>query len=72
MTHVMISVAIVMPEIGFDDDPIKPVMVTVFQMPTTVSTQFLATLSAVLLGVGLGVGAIGSWISVRSNLSTAT
>ena len=53
-------------------DPIKPVMVTVFQMPTTVSTQFLATLSAVLLGVGLGVGAIGSWISVRSNLSTAT
>jgi hypothetical protein len=26
MTHVMISVAIVMPEIGFDDDPIKPVM----------------------------------------------
>ena len=53
-------------------DPIKPVMVTVFQMPTAVSTQFLATLSAVLLGVGLGVGAIGSWISVRSNLSTTT
>jgi cell division transport system permease protein len=53
-------------------DPIKPVMVAVFQMPTAVSTQFLATLSAVLLGVGLGVGAIGSWISVRSNLSTAT
>ena len=53
-------------------DPIKPVMVSVFQMPTAVSTQFLATLSAVLLGVGLGVGAIGSWISVRSNLSTAT
>ena len=46
-------------------------MVSVFQMPTAVSTQFLATLSAVLLGVGLGVGAIGSWISVRSNLSTA-
>ena len=53
-------------------DPIKPVMVTVFQMPTAVSTQFLATLSAILLCVGLGVGAIGSWISVRSNLSTAT
>ena len=30
------------------------------------------TLSAVILGVGLGVGAIGSWISVRSNLSSAT
>ena len=52
-------------------DPIQPVMVTVFQMPTAVSAQFLATLSAVVLGVGLGVGALGSWISVRSNLSAA-
>src|SRR5215213_230938 len=26
MRHVRISVAIVMPEIGFDDDPIRPVM----------------------------------------------
>jgi cell division transport system permease protein len=53
-------------------DPIQPVMVTVFQMPTAVSAQFLASLSAIVLGVGLGVGAIGSWISVRSNLSSAT
>jgi cell division transport system permease protein len=53
-------------------EPIQPVMVTVFQMPTAVSAQFLASLSAVLLGVGLGVGALGSWISVRSNLSAAT
>ena len=52
-------------------DPIQPVMVRVFQMPTSVSAQFLATLSAVVLVVGLGVGAIGSWISVRSNLSAA-
>ncbi|HSM38315.1 MAG TPA: permease-like cell division protein FtsX [Candidatus Limnocylindrales bacterium] len=52
-------------------DPIQPVMVTVFQMPTAVSAQFLATLSAIVLGVGLGVGALGSWISVRSNLSAA-
>jgi len=44
-------------------EPIQPIMVRVFQMPTTVSTQFLA--------VGLGVGAIGSWISVRANLSSA-
>jgi hypothetical protein len=44
----------------------------VFQMPTAVSTQFLATLSAVVLGAGLGVSALGSWISVRSNLSSAT
>lgn len=53
-------------------DPIQPIMVTVFQMPTAVSAQFLATLSAIVLGVGLGVGALGSWISVRSNLSAAT
>jgi cell division transport system permease protein len=52
-------------------DPIQPIMVTVFQMPTAVSAQFLASLSAIVLGVGLGVGALGSWISVRSNLSAA-
>lgn len=52
-------------------EPIKPIMVRVFQMPTAVSTEFLAVLSAVILGVGLGVGALGSWISVRANLSSA-
>jgi cell division transport system permease protein len=52
-------------------DPIKPIMVRVFQMPTAVSTEFLAVLSAVILGVGLGVGALGSWISVRANLASA-
>jgi cell division transport system permease protein len=50
-------------------DPIQPAMVQVFQMPTAVSDRFLATLSLLLLGVGLGVGALGSWISVRSYLS---
>lgn len=49
-------------------DPIQPVMVTVFQMPTAVSTRFLTTLSLLLFAVGLGIGAIGSWISVRSYL----
>jgi cell division transport system permease protein len=58
--------------VGIVWDPIQPVMVTVFQMPTAVSAQFLASLSGILLGVGLGVGAVGSWISVRSNLSAAT
>jgi cell division transport system permease protein len=53
-------------------EPIQPIMVRVFQMPTAVSAQFLASLSAILLGVGLGVGALGSWISVRSNLSSAS
>ncbi|TMB56751.1 MAG: ABC transporter permease [Chloroflexi bacterium] len=52
-------------------DPIQPIMVRVFQMPTAVSSQFLAVLSALVLGVGLGVGALGSWISVRSNLASA-
>jgi cell division transport system permease protein len=52
-------------------EPIQPIMVRVFQMPTAVSTQFLAVLSAIILGVGLGVGALGSWISVRANLSSA-
>jgi cell division transport system permease protein len=51
-------------------DPIQPVMVTMFQMPTAVSAQFLATISVLLFAVGLGVGALGSWISVRSNLSS--
>lgn len=53
-------------------EPIQPIMVRVFQMPTAVSTQFLAVLSAIILAVGLGVGAVGSWISVRANLSSAT
>jgi cell division transport system permease protein len=50
-------------------DPIQPAMVSIFQMPTAVSTRFLTTLSLLLFGVGLGVGALGSWISVRSYLA---
>ncbi len=53
-------------------DPIQPVMVSVFQMPTAVSARFLTTISLLLMAVGLGVGALGSWISVRSYLSAAT
>jgi cell division transport system permease protein len=52
-------------------DPIQPAMVNLFQMPTAVSNQFLATISVLLFAVGLGVGALGSWISVRSYLSAA-
>ena len=50
-------------------DPIQPVMYNVFRVPPVVGARFLATLSALLLGVGLAVGAIGSWISVRSYLA---
>ncbi|MGZ8481342.1 MAG: permease-like cell division protein FtsX [Candidatus Limnocylindria bacterium] len=53
-------------------EPIQPVMVAVFQMPTAVSREFLATLALLLFAVGLGVGAIGSWISVRSYLAGVT
>jgi len=52
-------------------EPIKPIMVRVFQMPTAVSAQFLTTVSLLVLSVGFGVGALGSWISVRSYLSAA-
>ncbi len=50
-------------------DPIQPVLYNVFQMPVAVGSRFLSTLSALLLAVGLGVGAVGSWISVRSYLT---
>jgi cell division transport system permease protein len=52
-------------------EPIQPAMVSIFQMPTAVSTRFLTTLSLLVLGVGLGLGALGSWISVRSYLAAA-
>jgi cell division transport system permease protein len=52
-------------------DPIQPVMVNMFQMPTAVSDEFLATTSVLVVAVGLGVAALGSWISVRSYLSAA-
>lgn len=51
-------------------NPIQPVLFNVFQMPVAVGARFLASLTALLLAVGLGVGAIGSWISVRSYLTT--
>jgi cell division transport system permease protein len=51
-------------------DPIQPIMFDVFRVPVAVGAQFLATLSLLLLAIGLGVGAIGSWISVRSYLSS--
>ncbi len=49
-------------------DPIQPVMFNVFRLPLSVGSQFLATLSTILLSVGVGVGALGSWISTRSYL----
>ena len=51
--------------------PIQPLLVSVFQMPTAVSDQFLTGLAVLLVAVCLVIGALGSWISVRSNLSSA-
>ncbi len=68
----LIGAVITMVMVAVVWDPIQPILVQVFQMPTAVSAEFLATLSAVVLGAGLGVSALGSWISVRSNLSSAT
>jgi cell division transport system permease protein len=62
-------VAIVLVSIVWD--PIQPIMFEVFRVPLAVGAQFLATLSVLLLAVGLGVGAAGSWISVRSYLSAS-
>jgi cell division transport system permease protein len=53
-------------------DPIQPIMFNVFKLPISFCPQLLATLSALLFGVGLGVGALGSWISVRSYLASAS
>ncbi len=53
-------------------DPIQPIMFNVFKLPFAVGAQFLATLSALLLAVGFAVGALGSWISVRSYLSAGS
>jgi cell division transport system permease protein len=52
-------------------DPIRNALIVTFQMPTAASSELLATLSVILIAVGLGLGALGSWISVRSNLSAA-
>jgi cell division transport system permease protein len=62
-------VTIIVVELAWE--PINQITVRVFKLPTAVSTDFLAVLSAAILGVGLGVGALGSWISVRANLSSA-
>ena len=51
-------------------EPIQPILVE-FKVPAQTSGRFLAGLAALLLAVGLSLGAAGSYISVRSYLSTA-
>ena len=52
-------------------DPIQPVLSTSSRCRWPLEPGSWPSLSALLLAVGLGVGAIGSWISVRSYLTTA-
>lgn len=68
----LIGAAVTIVAVAAAWNPIQPVLVSVFQMPTTVSAQFLTTLSLLLLTVGFLLGAIGSWISVRSYLAATT
>jgi cell division transport system permease protein len=50
--------------------PIQPLLIEIFQMPTAVGAQFFTFVAVLILSVGLVVGMLGSWISVRAHLAT--
>jgi cell division transport system permease protein len=50
--------------------PIQPLLIEIFQMPTAVGAQFLTFVAILILSVGLVVGMVGSWISVRAHLAS--
>jgi cell division transport system permease protein len=49
--------------------PIQPLLIEIFQMPTAVGAQFYTFVAVLILAVGLVVGMLGSWISVRAHLA---
>ncbi|HEV7199664.1 MAG TPA: permease-like cell division protein FtsX [Candidatus Limnocylindria bacterium] len=49
--------------------PIQPLLIEIFQMPTAVGAQFYTFVAVLILSVGLVVGTLGSWISVRAHLA---
>lgn len=49
--------------------PIQPLLIEIFEMPTAVGAQFYTFVAVLILTVGLVVGMVGSWISVRANLA---
>jgi cell division transport system permease protein len=49
--------------------PIQPLLIEIFQMPTAVGAQFFTFVAVLILSVGLVVGMLGSWISVRAHLA---
>jgi cell division transport system permease protein len=50
--------------------PIQPLLIEIFQMPTAVGAQFYTIVAVLILSVGLTVGMLGSWISVRAHLAS--
>jgi cell division transport system permease protein len=50
--------------------PIQPMLIEIFQMPTAVGAQFYTFVAVLILTVGLVVGTLGSWISVRAHLAS--
>lgn len=50
--------------------PVQPLLIQVFQMPTAVGAQFFTVVAVLILSVGLLVGMLGSWISVRAHLAS--
>ena len=52
--------------------PIQPLLIEIFQMPTAVGAQFYTFVAVLILSVGLMVGMLGSWISVRAHLASGT
>jgi cell division transport system permease protein len=50
--------------------PIQPLLVEIFQMPTAVGAQFYTLVAILIVSVGLTVGMLGSWISVRAHLAS--
>ena len=49
--------------------PIQPLLIEIFQMPTAIGAQFYSFVAVLILSVGLVVGMLGSWISVRAHLA---
>ena len=55
--------------VGLAWGPIQPLLIEIFEMPTAVGAQFYTFVAVLILSVGLVVGMVGSWISVRANLA---
>jgi cell division transport system permease protein len=56
--------------VAFVWGPIQPLLIEIFQMPTAVGAQFYTVVAVLIVSVGLTVGMLGSWISVRAHLAS--